>query len=158
MEHQQTYKGEKLHVRCECGRAFLRNFSLLNIRRRIWEINSMYAVYGKALYRKFKLTEHQRTHTGEKAYKCTECGKAFFREGKTCLHTNKTKQEKTHVCSECGKLSPENHSSFCIRKFIQERNLIYAVSVGKVSYRRAISFATSTNSHWRETLWMHWMW
>lgn len=89
------------------------------------------SICGKALHRKSKLTEHQRTYRRETCQMYWMWKKASLGR-QNSLHTNKTKQEKNlKACSEWEKLSPENHSSFCIRKFTRWEKSYICSECGK---------------------------
>lgn len=75
-----------------------------SIREFIPERNSECNECGKAFNRSAHLTEHQRTHMGEKPYVCKECGKNFSRSTHLTEHLKIHSGEKPYQCNECQKL------------------------------------------------------
>ena len=49
------------------------------------------------------LQTEDRTHTGEKPYKCKDCGKAFAKRSGLITHISTHASEKPFACKECGK-------------------------------------------------------
>uniref|UniRef100_K7G362 Uncharacterized protein n=1 Tax=Pelodiscus sinensis TaxID=13735 RepID=K7G362_PELSI len=49
------------------------------------------------------LVEHQRAHTGEKPFKCSDSGKSFSEHSHFTNHLKIQPRETPHKCSDCGK-------------------------------------------------------
>ncbi|XP_061880017.1 zinc finger protein 2-like [Entelurus aequoreus] len=89
--------------------------------------------------KKSSLTEHMRTHSGEKTFKCSVCGKSFSQNSSLTRHMRTHTGERTCNCSVCGKSFSRNSSltqhmrthrgekpcncSVCGRSFSQNSNL-----------------------------------
>ncbi|XP_053567623.1 zinc finger protein with KRAB and SCAN domains 3 isoform X2 [Bombina bombina] len=58
---------------------------------------------GKCFTWKSQLINHQKIHTGERAFSCTECGIGFIRKSKLIDHLKIHTGGKSFSCSECGK-------------------------------------------------------
>ncbi|XP_063819095.1 oocyte zinc finger protein XlCOF7.1-like [Pseudophryne corroboree] len=58
---------------------------------------------GKCFIVKSHLVAHQRRHTGDKPFPCSECGKCFLYKSELVIHQRRHTGEKPFPCSECGK-------------------------------------------------------
>ncbi|XP_075772552.1 uncharacterized protein LOC102461677 isoform X3 [Pelodiscus sinensis] len=86
------------------------------------------------------LPEHQRVHTGEKPFKCSDSGKSFSEHSHFTNHQKIHTRDTPHNCSDCGKnFSANSHfvihrmahtgekpfnCSVCGKRFSQKSNLV----------------------------------
>ncbi|KAH8921341.1 hypothetical protein BT69DRAFT_1283270, partial [Atractiella rhizophila] len=67
----------------------------------------LYAGCSNAYSRPSKLADHERSHTGDRPFRCLQCGKTYRKDQHLTVHmrTHLSEEDRTFVCAneECGK-------------------------------------------------------
>ncbi|XP_069605992.1 oocyte zinc finger protein XlCOF22-like isoform X2 [Ranitomeya imitator] len=109
IKKQIDSKRKKPFSYSEYGNSFLKKTFLKHEKNHTAENRFSCSECGKCFIQKSDLVKHQRTHTGEKPFSCSECGKCFNQKCNLVIHQRNHAGEKRFSCSECGKCF--NHKS-----------------------------------------------
>ncbi|KAF7234972.1 Zinc finger and SCAN domain-containing protein 12 [Varanus komodoensis] len=104
LKHEPVAPEEMLLSSLDCGETFAQSSSLIPLERsHTGDRRFKCSECGKSFNQKRYLTGHKRIHKGETPYKCSDCGRSFNRKWNLIAHKRIHSGENPYKCSDCGK-------------------------------------------------------
>ncbi|XP_043943295.1 zinc finger protein OZF-like isoform X2 [Protopterus annectens] len=100
-EDKDSLTIEIKNFKCEFDESFTEEPYLADIQK--IKIGEKSHTYDSNFSWRYQLTSHNKTHTGEKLYKCTTCDRSFQWKSTLVAHEKVHTGEKPYVCATCGK-------------------------------------------------------
>ncbi|XP_070297020.1 zinc finger protein 572-like [Salvelinus sp. IW2-2015] len=102
-KHLQRSTGTGTHCCSDCGKRFTSSGIKIHQRTHTGDKYFRCVQCVKSFGQSGELMMHQKTHTGEKSFSCGQCGKSFGRSGELTVHQRIHTGEKSYSCDQCGK-------------------------------------------------------
>ncbi|XP_073406419.1 uncharacterized protein [Dendrobates tinctorius] len=147
IKEQTALKAKKTSSHSEYGNIFPLETSFVKHQKIHTEENGFSCSNcGRHFSRKSDLIRHERIHTGEKPYSCSECGKCFILKFNLVSHQRTHTGEKPFSCSECGR-SFTHKSNLNAHQTIHTGEELYLCSECGIYFNRKSTFVKHQRIH-----------